>query len=444
MQPFASQTSTVMVRDPALAGLSTLLDTGAFLTRLQSVVPGVAIDSAELVYLRYKPGTNCLARYRLQSDRGPVEIHAKAYGPDAREKIAKDRRRAAVPGPLDRGRWVFPEEKIVVSTFPNDAKLPSLLRLVDGACRDRLIRRVIGLPDAGQPLHASYSALAYKPERRFVARVAWSDHDHAVVKFLTRNEYKGVQRTATILSRNGCFLTPTLIGRSDKHRALAFRWRPGRGLREFIASPNGALNEVAAAGAALASFHRRSAKLPTRPGRNIAARLSALTEQIAILLPDLAAPMAALTRRATVWWRRQDESLGVVHGDFYDKQVIVSDDGVRILDIDSVERGHPVRDLGLFIAHLERDAIGELIDPHAVAPLVEALVRGYCSGGIAVDDQMLRGYTALGLLQLVHHPFRTYRPEWPRRTAQILARADALLDRASSPINDIRRTATCR
>jgi len=139
---------------------------------------------------------------------------------------------------------------------------------------------------------------------------------------------------------------------------------------------------------------------------------------------ELAGRLAALLRDlATV-----DRPL---HGDFYAKQVLQGPD-VGVLDFDEAGRGDPALDLGLFIAHLERDVVRGTIPPDRVEPVRASLLEGYRSAAELPDPARVGLYTAVGLLRLAPHPFRSREPQWPERTGAMLERAEAVL-RAVAP-----------
>ena len=118
-----------------------------------------------------------------------------------------------------------------------------------------------------------------------------------------------------------------------------------------------------------------------------------------------------------------------VHGDFNDKQILLSENAVTILDLDEAMAGDPVYDLGLFIAHLERYALVGDLGPGQVERLSEALLDGYGQVTRKPLPAHVELYTAFGLVQLAVEPFRILVPDWPAKIEAVLARADACLGR---------------
>src|SRR5215212_7831592 len=79
----------VAARDPKLVGLPVLLDPPALLSLLQERLAHVELKGIVCSYLRYKPQTNCLALYQLQTSLGEIDVYAKAYTSEDADKLAK-------------------------------------------------------------------------------------------------------------------------------------------------------------------------------------------------------------------------------------------------------------------------------------------------------------------------------------------------------------------
>lgn len=407
--------SEVVSRDPSLPGLATLLDTEV-LTHALARETGRSIEQVELLYLRYKPGTNCLGAYRALIDGEWTSLYAKAHGADAQVKLEKALAERGFP---DR-RVALGPEGIVMCSFPDDVKLPVLARLGDPVAQANLMRRVFD-GRAGMDTGA-LERLAYKPERRYVAR--WVAHaGEAVVKF-----YAGSGRVAARTGSRGVASCEVLrvarkIGGSKRHGVLAFEWLPGRNLRDVLARPE-ALAAIRLVGRALAELHAQSS--PGVPGRDASGRireLRELTDTLAVLCPGVGARAARVAGR--VGARLSDEGVAAtwIHGDLYDKQVLIDRDRVGIIDLDRAGSGDPRVDVGLLLAHLDRDVLmgrrgagqcaeieGELLDSYQEA-------RGDTLGPIGP-------YVAEALLHLAHHPFRLHLADWPARTDEIVDRAE--------------------
>jgi aminoglycoside phosphotransferase (APT) family kinase protein len=123
-----------------------------------------------------------------------------------------------------------------------------------------------------------------------------------------------------------------------------------------------------------------------------------------------------------------------LHGDFYAKQVLLRPDGVAVLDFDEAARGDPGHDLGLFLAHLEWDALRGRVRSDPVEALGAALLEGYRAARRRAYSLSPDLYAAAGLLRLAPHPFRNREPDWPERTAALLDRAEEFLGRPAESV----------
>lgn len=80
-----------------------------------------------------------------------------------------------------------------------------------------------------------------------------------------------------------------------------------------------------------------------------------------------------------------------LHGDFHDNQVVLSDGGAVILDLDQIVRGDPAVDIGNFLAHIDFRIAYETADDDPL-PYAEAFAKGYGD----FDDARLRRRIAVG------------------------------------------------
>ena len=125
-------------RDRELPGLSTLLDPEqhrGLLARLDSGCE--QIDNIQCVYLRYKPGVNCLAAYKASWQSGRQLFYAKAL-PYGEGKSLRNGEQSAV---RNRGVFVDTERSIVLRAFPDDRRLPALRAWIENDSRRHLLAR---------------------------------------------------------------------------------------------------------------------------------------------------------------------------------------------------------------------------------------------------------------------------------------------------------------
>lgn len=426
---FSEADADLVRRDPAIPGLATVLNPDAFVAALRPFVPEADLSTAQITYVKYKPGTNCLVGYRLALEGTTVEAYAKAYRPEFQAKLQKVRGQSSVGGPLGPGRLVLDQQAIVVSIFPNDSKLKVLPQLADQAARVQLFREL--LPDQPDLWHGTVQSIRYKPERRFVAQWMANGRVQAALKVYAETGYHKPLVNANTFESRGALRVAQLCGSSDRRRILAFEWLPGRLLSEQIYQAESAVPDLSIVGAALAEVHAQSgARLELLTRESEAAVLFSVADGIAFLSPSLSQRVHDVARRLATQVAAQPPLYRPIHGDFYARQVLVDSDTVGILDLDEARLGDPAADLGNFIAHLESDALRGRLAAQRVEPLRDSLLEGYR----ALDPARVNLHAAIGLFRLLPHPFRQREADWLARTEAILERIEAILHTPSRSV----------
>lgn len=422
------------IRDRSLPGLAILLDPEAFVNLLRPFLPIAAHGTAQIAYIRYKPGTNCLVSYWLEvagaeGAASKVELYAKAQKLNAWEKFENARKKPNAPGVLGSGRIVLEELGIIVSTFPNDSKLKTLPLVVHPDEQRQLLRQI--LPEQPQLWESQLRRLRYKPERRYVAQVVNQDQARAVLRVYTRPGYQAVRNCWSQFESRDYLQVASQLGCCDERQILAFEWLSGRSLAAAISDPALGVETMATVGAALAELHSQtSAHLTILNTEAEATRLLATAVGLGRLSPGLASPAETLAQRLAASLHQYSPQYCPIHGDFYADQVLLMDDQAAIVDLDRAVYGDPAADVGLFLAHLERAVLQDTLSPSQMQAWQEALMAGY--GEIAPAPSLARVqlYIAIGLLRLAPEPFRYHAPNWPEQSEALLTRAIAIYNRA--------------
>lgn len=409
------------IRDPALPGLAMLLDASAFTDALRALVPHADLLGARGFYVRYKPGARCLAAYRVASRDGDVLVHGIAHGTDAPEKLAKRSAQRAIPGALGVGRLVREDLALAIEVFPNDARLRVLPRLASAEFRNHLMTRmdVLG-PESAV---VGILPLAYKPERRFVARVDLDDGSHALLKLHTPERFQAVHTKPVFTSRNALRVARAFRA-SRNHGALAYEWIEGRPLAALAPDAG---HTLACAGEALAELH---AQKPAQRERRLGPEALASAALVAVLVPKLGGTVRALADRIAGRLASPTAQVRALHGDFHAAQILAGGDTVGLIDLDNTCAGDPAQDLAVFVAHAELEAARSRRDPDVVATALATLLTGYERVAAPPDPRSLALHTAAALVSIAPQPFRCFDPAWPERIEALLERARAWLDRA--------------
>ena len=420
----------LIMRDRVLGTtLGLLLDEEAFTAALQARLPSVTISSLRAVYVRYKPQTNCLVSYRVAIDGNELDVYAKGY--ESRELVK------AFNGPEDAafalggGAFSLRDTAVVVFFFPYDQELRALKRLhpPESKFREKLLRSL--LPNHRRLCKSQIQTLKYQPERRFAAHLSDSgDAPDALIKIYNGREFPTASR-ATRFYSDGPLRIAALLGRSDRNHILAFEWLSGRSLEALLDHPTTTLN-LRLTGEALARLHAQS------PGgllqrRQVGGALEETANGLEALIPIEVGNFRSLTREISRRLANTATQKCSIHGNFYPKQVLVTNEGVALLDLDKAAYGDPTSDLGNFLAHLERKAIFGEMTPSRLAAARTALLAGYeRESKCTVPRDVLAIHTAAALMQLTHDPFRYRQPGWSARTSAILDRVRELLDCGSN------------
>ena len=412
--------AAVAARDPGLPGLALLLDADRLAAVLAKRLPDCGLVRLRPSYLRYKPETSCLAGFIAETAFGRVDLAAKAYKP---RRYAVERIRSlpdglgSVVGPI---ALALDDAAVMVRIVPYDRDLEALPRLVDPDRRARFLGKLVPMLEG-----CSWRVLRHKPGRRHIGVLVADGRTRAIVKLYAAAHFDQARLGARFAAGNG---GPALLGCSRRHGVLASAWQPGRSLAEIVADDPLAAESVAAAGRALAAVHDCwPGDLQPRPLGDAAAAVLAAADSLARLAPDLAAPTLRLAGQVAELVLAAPGRPVPLHGDFSADQVVVGQDGVRLIDWDRAGTGPRGFDLGSFIARLEADALA-LGKPRPEA--LRARFADAYAGTAGRRPEALRLWTAAALLRLAGEPFRQRRPDWPKLTRALLARVERHVARA--------------
>jgi thiamine kinase-like enzyme len=139
---------------------------------------------------------------------------------------------------------------------------------------------------------------------------------------------------------------------------------------------------------------------------------------IAAVHPALGARLEALTG-ALAAALPHDVPLVPSHGDFHADQLLVAPAGITVVDFDELCRAAPALDLATYAADVVR---GREDDDAVLETVLAGLLAGY-----GAPPAALGWHLATALLGRCAHPFQRQVPDWPERTARMLAAAEARL-----------------
>ncbi len=433
--------------DSALTGLSAILDSrkmASILSDRMAISDCIPGDCA-LLYIRYKPATNCIAAYRckLRRKEGTDDIlfYAKVFAEGDYETAAQKalvHRWTEIPG-LEP-TLILPELSTIIYFYPNDCVIEGLRVLSD----PRKIQRILyGHLDnyPRRDWHISekkigFNVIRYKPERRVVLKCdakATNRKSRSREKVTLYFRIYGDDRGSDIFSvqgkiydlasQSGTLSVPRPLGYLPERKALIMEMAPGTLLLENRAGENSE-SDIARTAEALAALHSFDvAGLAAKSTVDLLAEAEATNKMLESVLPSLREQIGQvfdLLRRALP----ESGDSRTVHGDFYYGQVLSHEGRIAILDFDRSHRGDTVYDLGNFNAHLRLlNMRGELDN---AGDLENCFLKSYQKTR-KFDSDSLRFWTAFGLFQLTVGPFRRLEPYWKKKTAEILRECERIL-----------------
>ena len=440
-------------KDPLIPGLSRLLNWNSFKHLLNNRLGGALgpIAAGDIVYVRYKPGTNCIIAYSLECARENLWrssrflVYAKVFTeddyPTALEK-SRQRRWIRVSGlepfiPLTA-------EKSILYVFPNDPVIEGLRLLSDSKKLQRILyENLERYPETRWRISDKRTRLTpvrYKPERRMVVRCdTWAAHRESTersrlklyLRFYaddTGKDVYGLQKALHESSREpGYFLVSRPLAYIDDRRLLMLEKLPGQPLYEKILGGQ-AEKAVLKTAIALAKLHERSATgLQKRDIESYLDDARATCSMLKALLPENR-DLTSMVMDRLENHNQEDEpsAIGFVHGDFYYGQVLTHQKEIGILDFDRSHSGHSISDIGNFCAHLRLLRLGGQLDDDST--LGDGFISTYeQASGRKIDRREIAFWTAYGLFQLAVGPFRRLEPDWRRRTGEILEECHRIL-----------------
>ncbi len=407
-------------RDPQLPGLATVLDPLAMLAALQERWPGRHFAAPSITYLRYKPGTSCLAGYRIMLDGLPLTFSANARRRDAADKLDKAWTRHEEASRLGPGRDLLPVQSVALAIWPNDRRL-QFLRHFEDRNKQRKLLAALGLPE-----DCMIVPVRHRPERRFVGQILRLGEPVALLKLYRKGDFARSCINAAAFSDDEIIRVPALIGQSRRHSAVATRWLAGPAL---MPGPG----QAGRIGEALARLHRQQPEGLARLTHDDQLQsICAIADAVADISPQLGRDAQQAVGRFAAALQDSGQDSGKppvsVHGDFYLAQLIDTDGGIGMVDFDEAAMGPAGWDAGNILGHLMYGGSS------GTGEFGEAMLSGYNEGGGQLSQAEVRVQTGISLMRLAANPFRERNPDWPDEIAAKIALAESMLKPARTTV----------
>lgn len=403
-----------MPTDTQLPGLALLLQPDRLVDHIRNLSALPPSTTARIGYIKYKPGTNCLVGYQFDTGTALLDGYARALRPDDYDNLRSD---------IRHGCLQLNEQSLELRLFPYDRHLPALRRLCDPERQHRLLKRLF--PRQPDWWCGQLERLAYKPERRYVARLIVNQWPVAVLKFHTGEAYQRAFQVATVLPEHTSLTS--LLGYSEREHVLAYAWREGREVSAALLDEHWPISTFAQIGTALAAFQAQPChSLTIRHTSDEIHALHAAAQAIIALYPALLPRIQLLIETLSIHLNTMPILQGLIHGDFYARQVLIDSENTHLIDYDEAACGNQLLDLANMLAHIENDVLRGALRRERADQARAALLSGYFQPNTMLPTSILNRLIAIRLLLLAPQPFRSFEAHWPARIAAIVERCEEL------------------
>lgn len=384
---------------------------------------GTQLESCCAERIKYRPRRNCSLSYRLQL-RDTATNRTFEQRVAARVCTSEDAVRraghagaavlaATAAGPALR---LFPALDMLTWWWPNDPKLSAPRVLADErVLREQVLPEVVAALSGGHGTLIDYQleVVQYVPEHRLCARVdlhwlACGGRVRQTVYAKSSREPGGA--TAHAILRDLQASEAWHAGHLRTPRALL--WQPAFGLHWQEALPGRAMQDLSPAeslclaprlGEQLAALHGTAVAAPrVVTPQSLRARLDEVCDILAYVLPDSSAAL----RRARDYLYPGFAALELagtaavtLHGDLHARNILVDGGELGLIDLDGLQRGPAVMELGGWIAGCMYRALLEQATPARDSATWRAMFDAYAgAGGRVPNAQVLAWATAWNLL----------------------------------------------
>ena len=326
---------------------------------------------------------------------------------------------------LKPGTVWLSELGLALATPASDPKLGSVFDITHGLCGRELAE---GLGWSADSVDLT-SILAFRLAKRCVVLMEnTGDGSRVVIKLARTRSVKAMAKAARLVAASG-LPVPPLLWQSPADRFVAMGFVQGQGL-ENITGANG-IEGHRATGGLLRQLHgSQLAVQGVRTARDELNQLGLWVPVAATLFPELAEETGFCLRALESKIPDPPARLTTIHRDFYDKQVMVHDSQVVLLDFDTLTLGDPNLDLGNFLAHVRLRRLQYPARRETLARAGEKFLTGYGSLPSGLED--LAWWQTAALLRLV--VVYSLRPSWQHLVSRLLEEVHICLHAPKCPL----------
>lgn len=378
--------------DPGLPGMVRALNSADVAARFEREWPQAgrspSITGCDLQHVRWTPGVECMAIYRLELD-------------DAAKPIAT------------LGVVVITPDTLHHRLFAEDAELPGLTAAADPAVMTVWLAERLGRSIDS----CSIAPVSYEPGEACVLRYELEDRKGTVLYGRVTSGERA-ETVAGIVRSLGDRFVAAVVGVAPELQLVVHQEAGTRSLGAVAESTVSAdtLRELRGGGRLLARLHARFD--PAGPSRSLVEDAGEL-EQYLDVSEWVSPPTAALLAEGIDRARAQAGGAAPLvpsHGAFHLGRVHLTARGPRFIDLDSFCWSDPARDLGSVLAHLRWLAIRRPESRSMLARVRTAFLAGYRSKTVApLDEDRLAAFEGVSLLRIAGRGYRNLAfEEWER------------------------------
>lgn len=302
---------------------------------------------------------------------------------------------------LNRLRATFPSARLGYALVQN-----GLLTLQGDGADDKMPTL------AAWVARSNTTLLVHRPTRRAVLRTLF-DGQTAYAKLVPPKSAASLLESALRVQhiQGVGFAVPRLLHTQHSHDTGCVVWSelPGRSVHALLETP--AFTEAArGTGRALRALHDHP-PVPGVPEFGAMASTDELTRWVD-RTSAFDRPLADLVQARSQHARSRlhpapHSQHTLIHRDFHDKQVFITDDGhAGLLDFDTLSTGEPALDVGNFLAHLELRCAQGRLTPQSAEQASVAFITAYAPCGDVYRRSLI--YRSMTLLRLCCvYAFRT-------------------------------------
>lgn len=422
--------------------------------------PGYHAGPFHLTRAKFKPGRKLLAYFSFSASDGldPVsyplhlavawqnELNVDDRLDDWMQLQEDAKRSGLMPAQCDLWRDL-PERKMELRLWPFDPEFPQLVRLSNPSYIAGMLES-LGIP-RDQRQMPGIIPIRYRPGERHVLRYeigspgTVSDKDQRLYAKLYSSA-EDAARVFRIAHRVVDWLADNRLGlQGNQPRALSqseglilYPHAPGVPLsHQFHRSPHWLAAQLQIIGRALSALHNSPETLQSELRQNTFTNevkvVKRASEHIQVLLPETYVTIVETLDKAEERYSYlPQERPTFTHSDFKSDHILITSQGLTLIDFDTCKLADPALDIGKFLADLEW-----WFTLKGIAGIEEAqaeLLKGYM--GARKPDSLFherlaraRLFYVLILVKIIVRRVPIYQKEWMAMTALMIGRAARIL-----------------